>query len=122
MTGQTRYPYFGVPPARQPRPASKEPALTGKRLVLSGPEGFVYDMRAAGELQTDGAGNSLVAVLTERQYFERTCWARLPLRWTGHPIWCGWSRHGEPEPPVCKLGACPPQGLATVWTDPPDPT
>ena len=47
VSEQQRYPYFGVPPARQPRPASQEPSLTGKRLILSTPEGFVYDMRAA---------------------------------------------------------------------------
>ena len=41
-----RYPYFGVPPAREPRPAADEPALQGKRVILSTPEGFVYDMRA----------------------------------------------------------------------------
>lgn len=89
MAGQNRYPYFGVPPARRPRPADKEPALTGKRLILSGPEGFVYDMRAAGELHTDGAGNSLVAVLTERQHFERILLRAkaTPVDWPAHLVW-----------------------------------
>ena len=51
-----KYPYFGAPPARKPRPAANEPALTGKRVILSTPEGFVYDMRAASEMHTDGSG------------------------------------------------------------------
>ena len=73
MTSETqgRYPYFGVPPPRQPRPAASEPSLTGKRLVLSTPEGFIYDMRASGEIITDGNGRAVIPVLTEPQYFER---------------------------------------------------
>ena len=31
----SKYPYFGVPPTRKPRPAVDEPALTGKRVILS---------------------------------------------------------------------------------------
>ena len=49
-----RYPYFGVPPAREPRPAAEEPALHGKRVILSTPEGFVYDMRAISRIYDDG--------------------------------------------------------------------
>lgn len=89
MAGQTRYPYFGVPPARQPRPASEEPSLAGKRLVLSGPEGFVYDMRAAGEVLTDGNGQAFVPVVTERQHFEHLLLGLSfeAVEWPAHLVW-----------------------------------
>ena len=64
-----RYPYFGVPPTRIPRPAAKEPALLGKRVILSMPDGFVYDMRAASEVYTDGDGSALVDIVSEEDYF-----------------------------------------------------
>src|SRR5215218_8253556 len=64
------YPYFGVPPNRVPRPAVDEPALTGKRVILSTPEGFVYDMRAVSELRTDGEGGVVVDILSEANYYE----------------------------------------------------
>jgi hypothetical protein len=84
-----RYPYFGVPPARQPRPASAEPALTGKRVILSTPEGFVYDMRAAAEIKTDGQGRALIPILTERQHYERMLLNldRSPVDWPAHLVW-----------------------------------
>lgn len=49
----TEYPYFGVPPTRPPRPASEVKALRGKRVILSTPEGFVYDMRAASNARVE---------------------------------------------------------------------
>ena len=84
-----QYPYFGVPPARHPRPAVKEPALTGKRVILSTPEGFVYDMRAAAEIKTDGQGRSLVPILTERQHYERLLLDLnpAPVDWPAHLVW-----------------------------------
>ena len=84
-----KYPYFGVPPSREHRPASTEPALTGKRVILSTHEGFVYDMRAAGELHTDGEGNLYVDILTEGQYFEQRFTGRphKPVRWPAHLVW-----------------------------------
>lgn len=69
MTEQRRYPYFGVPSARQPRPASDEPALKGKRVILSTPEGFVYDMRAASEIYRDGEGTRKVDIVAEGAWF-----------------------------------------------------
>ena len=91
MTSQeaSGYPYFGIPPARQPRPAAAEPSLTGKRLVLSTPEGFVYDMRASGEVHTDGAGNALVSVITEVEHFERNLLGTSPspVKWPVHLVW-----------------------------------
>lgn len=72
MTEQPRltgYPYFGVPPAKVPRPAAKEPALLGKRVILSMPDGFVYDMRAASEVYTDGNGGAIVDIVSEGHYF-----------------------------------------------------
>ena len=64
-----RYPYFGVPPARQPRPAADEPALWGKRAVLSTPEGFVYDMRIVSEILRDGEGRDVVDIVNEEDYY-----------------------------------------------------
>lgn len=80
-----RYPYFGVPPARQPRPAASEPTLTGKRVVLSTPEGFVYDMRAASEIYTDGAGGAVVDVVGERAWFTGSPSER--ATWPQHLVW-----------------------------------
>ena len=54
-----RLPYFGRPPTRPPRPAADEPALRGKRVILSTPEGFVYDMRAASQVFRDGQGRAV---------------------------------------------------------------
>jgi hypothetical protein len=84
-----RYPYFGVPPSRQPRPAAEEPALNGKRVILSTPEGFVYDMRAVSELRTDGKGNLVVDVLSEIHFFERRVAGRChePAVWPAHLVW-----------------------------------
>lgn len=64
-----RYPYFGVPPPREPRPAADEPALHGKRVILSTPEGFVYDMRAVSRIYKDGDGRSFIDILTEVDYY-----------------------------------------------------
>src|SRR6478672_11336222 len=84
-----KYPYFGVPPPREHRPAVEEPALTGKRVILSTPEGFVYDMRAAGEVRTDGEGGALVDILSERDYFKVmfTGEQRRPVTWPAHLVW-----------------------------------
>jgi hypothetical protein len=84
-----KYPYFGVPPDRKHRPASAEPSLTGKRVILSTPEGFIYDMRAAGELRTDGEGNLVVDILTEPHYFERQLKGKglEPVAWPAHLVW-----------------------------------
>lgn len=89
MTTEARYPYFGVPPARQPRPAAQEPALTGKRLILSTPEGFVYDMRAADELRLDKLGTPAIPVISERQHFERVLLNRdvAAVEWPAHLVW-----------------------------------
>ena len=83
------YPYFGVPPARTPRPAVDEPALTGKRVVLSTPEGFVYDMRAVGEVRTDGAGGVVVDILSEANYYEKRFTGRqaAAVAWPAHLVW-----------------------------------
>ena len=69
MTADRRYPYFGIPPSRQPRPAADEPSLKGKRVVLSTPEGFVYDMRAASEIYRDGDGNRVIEIAAEAAWF-----------------------------------------------------
>ena len=83
------YPYFGVPPVRERRPASQEPTLTGKRVVLSTPEGFIHDMRAVSELMTDGNGGLVVEILTEPHFFERqfTDRSHQPVPWPAHLVW-----------------------------------
>lgn len=69
MNETPRYPYFGQPPARQPRPASDVPTLRGKRVVLSLPDGFVYDVRAVSEVYKGGNGRAVVDVVSEEDYF-----------------------------------------------------
>lgn len=66
---EKRYPYFGVPPARVPRPAADEPALRGKRVILSLPDGFTYDMRAASERYATADGATVVDIITEEDWF-----------------------------------------------------
>ena len=66
---KARYPYFGVPPTRQPRPAADEPALRGKRVILSMPDGFVYDMRACSEVYLDDAGAAVVDIASEEHWY-----------------------------------------------------
>lgn len=83
------YPYFGRPPAREPRPAANEPALTGKRVILSTPEGFVYDMRAAGEVRTDGEGGAVIDIVTDREWFTvpRPVQLERSAQWPAHLVW-----------------------------------
>ena len=66
-----KHPYFGVWPDRQHRPVSK-PSLTGNRVVQSLPEGFIDDVRAAGELLTDGEGNLVSTSPTEATVASRS--------------------------------------------------
>ena len=84
-----KYPYFGKPPARVPRPAMGEPALSGKRVILSTPEGFIYDMRAVGEVRTDGEGGVVVDILSEVSYYEKRFTGReaKPATWPAHLVW-----------------------------------
>ncbi len=69
MPDEPRYPYFGKPPAREPRPASEVPALRGKRVVLSTPDGFVYDVRAISQIHRDGNGRDVIDVVSEEHYY-----------------------------------------------------
>ncbi|MFC6695942.1 hypothetical protein [Nocardioides daphniae] len=66
---ERRLPYFGAPPSRTPRLVVEEPTLRGKRVVLSRPHGFVYDVRAVSELWTNDDGHLCVEVVTEEEYF-----------------------------------------------------
>jgi hypothetical protein len=86
---EKRYPYFGVPPARQPRSAADEPALRGKRVILSTPEGFVYDMRAVSAVHIDPAGASTVDIATEEDYY-RWMLLQVPPKPTSYPIHLVW--------------------------------
>ncbi len=74
-----KHPYFGVWPDRQHRPVSEEPWLTGNRVVESLPEGLFDDVRAAGELLTDGEGNLVSTSATEATVASRSS-ARPPPR------------------------------------------
>jgi len=80
---------FGIPPARQPVPVDGIPAVRGKRVILSTPEGFVYDMRASSEVYVDPHGRSVVDVISEEDWYrwmlvntapEVACW-RSVLVW-----------------------------------------
>jgi hypothetical protein len=84
-----RYPYFGVPPARQPRPAADEPTLKGKRVVLSTPEGFVYDMRAASEIYRDGDSTRIVDIVAEGAWYRwmYTGDRPTPQPYPAHLVW-----------------------------------
>jgi len=67
--GIERYPYFGIPPTRPPRPARTVPALRGKRVILSTPEGFVYDMRAVSPVHPDETGQDVIDIVSEQDYY-----------------------------------------------------
>jgi len=69
VSDEARYPYFGKPPPREPRPASEVPALRGKRVILSTPDGFVYDMRAISQIHRDGEGREIIDIASEEHYF-----------------------------------------------------
>lgn len=86
---EKRHPYFGVPPAKVPRPAADEPALKGKRILLSMPYGFVYDMRAISDVQTDGNGGAIVDVASEEDYFRWMFTGQTPRRepFPLHLVW-----------------------------------
>ena len=86
---EKHHPYFGVPPARQPRPAGDEPALRGKRVILSTPEGFVYDVRAITQIYRDEVGDEVVDEVTEEDYYR---WMLLqtppvPTRYPSRLVW-----------------------------------
>jgi len=66
---ERRYPYFGEPPSRKPQPAAEVPALLGKRVILSLPDGFVYDMRAISQVHPDMDGQDVIDVVSEEHYF-----------------------------------------------------
>ena len=63
------YPFFGAPPARQPRPVVDEPALPGKRAILSTAAGFVYDMRAVSRAYLDDKRRLVVDIVSEEDYY-----------------------------------------------------
>jgi hypothetical protein len=70
MDDERPLPYFGAPPAREPKPARTVPALRGKRVVLSRPDGFRYDVPAISQIYTDETGHDVVDVVTEQAYFK----------------------------------------------------
>ena len=62
-------PFFGEPPARKPVPVADLPAVRGKRVVLSRPDGFVYDMRASSEVFRGADGRDYVRVVSEEDWY-----------------------------------------------------
>ena len=54
--------------ARRGRP-DRSQHFEGKRVVLSTPEGFVYDMRAISEIHPDASGREVIDIATEEDYF-----------------------------------------------------
>lgn len=82
-------PYFGAPPARVPKPASEVPALRGKRVILSTPDGFVYDMRAISEVQVDPQERDVVQIVTEQAYFRWMFIGEHPAKQT-YPVVLVW--------------------------------
>ena len=83
------HPYFGVPPTRNPRPAMDEPALVGKRVILSTPEGFVYDMRAVSRIHCDANGRKIVDIVSEEHYY-RWMFTKQPPRSEAFPALLIW--------------------------------
>jgi hypothetical protein len=86
---QGRWPFFGEPPARKPRPAMREPALRGKRVILSTGEGFVYDMRAATEVYLDDERNPTVDIVSEEHWYRWMFTHQPPVRvaYPLHHVW-----------------------------------
>jgi hypothetical protein len=84
-----RWPFFGVPPDRKPRPAADEPALRGKRVILSTGEGFVYDMRAATDAYPNADGKPTVDIVTEEAWY-RWMFTRQPPERVPYPITHVW--------------------------------
>jgi hypothetical protein len=62
-------PFLGEPPTRPPKPVTEVPAVRGKRVILSRPEGFMYDVRAVSEVYTDDDGKKRVQVCGEEAYY-----------------------------------------------------
>jgi hypothetical protein len=62
-------PFFGEPPSRKPMRVTDVPAVRGKRVILSRPDGFVYDMRASSEVYRGRDGRSYVRVVSEEEWF-----------------------------------------------------
>lgn len=83
-----RLPYFGRPPTRNPVLAAEAGALRGKRVILSTPDGFTYDVRAVSELIHHHEGD-LVEVTSEEDYFRWMFTGHDPAR-TSYPARLVW--------------------------------
>ena len=62
-------PFLGAPPSRTPTPATSVVAVRGKRVILSRPDGFVYDVRAVSEVFIDPLGEPRVQVCSEQSFY-----------------------------------------------------
>jgi hypothetical protein len=85
---EQRLPYFG-PPTRLPRPAANVPALRGKRVIPSTPEGFVYDMRAASETFRDADGKTCIDIVSEEHWYRWMFTPRNPIH-ESYPVHLVW--------------------------------
>ena len=65
----TPAPFLGAPPGRTPRPAAEVAAVRGKRVILSRPDGFIYDVRAVSEVFADPLGEPRVQVCSEQAFY-----------------------------------------------------
>ena len=83
------YPWFGEPPPRIPRPSATVPTLRGKRVILSTPEGFVYDMRAVSERYVDASGLAVIDILSDDDYYRLMYLGQRaePAAWAAHLVW-----------------------------------
>jgi hypothetical protein len=66
---EPRTPFLGVPPERKPRPVTEVPAVRGKRVILSRPDGFLYDQRAVSEVYAADDGRAHVRVCSEVHWY-----------------------------------------------------
>lgn len=88
-TSEERAPYLGVPPARVPRRVTDVRAVRGKRVILSQPDGFIYDVRATSELYDGPDGRPRVDVCWEHEWY---AWQAdgCPCAGTSYPAYLVW--------------------------------
>ena len=82
-------PFLGEPPTRRPHRAGGVPALRGKRVLLSRPDGFIYDIRPVSEVYADPSGKQRVDVCSEQAYY-RWMLNGVPPETQAYPISLVW--------------------------------
>jgi hypothetical protein len=61
----------------------------GKRVILSTPEGFVYDMRAVSRVYRDVTGRGIVDIASDEDYY-RWMFTRHPASTESFPVQLVW--------------------------------